>query len=214
MRTYINNIDWFTSDLHVFHKNIIKYCNRPFKDIPDMHYVLIDNWNRVVQPKDRVLILGDFGFCGVASGKAILDKLNGYKILVLGNHDKNAGVAKRMGFDEVHQGVVMVSLFSQVYDDIKTVYACHFPKHPTLWTKIKHWFRSRKVRNKFFQRDKHWYRFPKISEKAWLVCGHSHEKGPRVNYKRKMVNVGVDQWAFKPVSVEELYEAMFKVKPN
>jgi calcineurin-like phosphoesterase family protein len=33
---------WFTSDLHFFHRNVIKHCNRPFSDIKDMHEQLID----------------------------------------------------------------------------------------------------------------------------------------------------------------------------
>jgi len=35
--------DWFTADLHLNHKNIIKYCNRPFTDIYQMDNVLINN---------------------------------------------------------------------------------------------------------------------------------------------------------------------------
>ena len=51
---------WFTSDTHFSHCNIIKYCNRPFKDVDEMNKILIQNWNNVVRPDDIVWHLGDF----------------------------------------------------------------------------------------------------------------------------------------------------------
>lgn len=53
---------YFTSDLHFNHENIIKYCNRPFKNIDDMDNYLINYWNKIIRTKDIVYILGDFAF--------------------------------------------------------------------------------------------------------------------------------------------------------
>lgn len=55
---------FFTSDTHFGHSNIIKYCNRPFKDKDEMNETLISNWNKVV-PEDGIVIhCGDFAFAG------------------------------------------------------------------------------------------------------------------------------------------------------
>lgn len=51
---------FFTSDTHFNHTNIIKYCQRPFRDIYEMNETLIANWNNVVAPDDIVFHLGDF----------------------------------------------------------------------------------------------------------------------------------------------------------
>ena len=54
--------DYVYSDPHFNHENIIKYANRPFKDVEQMNRFMIEEFNRVVSRKDRVFILGDFGF--------------------------------------------------------------------------------------------------------------------------------------------------------
>lgn len=75
---------FFVSDTHLGHKNIIKYCNRPFYSVEQMDEMLICNWNSVVRPNDIVYHLGDFSFGDPAK---YLYRLNGKIHLVKGNHD-------------------------------------------------------------------------------------------------------------------------------
>ena len=75
-------------DCHFGHRNIIKYCNRPFKDVEDMNEQLIKNWNSVVGKNDTVYVVGDFALCGKQKIIEIGQRLNGRKRLVLGNHDQ------------------------------------------------------------------------------------------------------------------------------
>ena len=74
--------------IHYFHKNIIKYCERPFSGVDEMNRVLIQRHNETVGPDDEIVFVGDVGFFRHPDMLAnILAKLNGTKILVLGNHD-------------------------------------------------------------------------------------------------------------------------------
>lgn len=80
---------FFTSDLHFGHKNIIKYCNRPYSDLNEMEESIIRQWNNYVPEDSDVFILGDVAFSLSKTKIAeILNKCNGRKHLILGNHDR------------------------------------------------------------------------------------------------------------------------------
>ncbi|MEL6733598.1 MAG: phosphoesterase [Bacteroidota bacterium] len=82
---------FFTSDHHFGHKNIIKFCDRPFESVEEMDRVLIERWNEKIQPEDDVYYLGDFALSKDAEYVAdILDQLNGTKYLIVGNHESAA----------------------------------------------------------------------------------------------------------------------------
>ncbi len=92
---------YLISDTHFYHDNIIKYCNRPFKDYKEMNRVLIDNWNKVVSEKDVVYHLGDFAK-GEVYLKELVSKLNGKIYLLRGNHDKkNIKFYKECGLEVI-----------------------------------------------------------------------------------------------------------------
>jgi calcineurin-like phosphoesterase family protein len=105
---------WFTSDLHQGHPKIVDICNRPVyieyageKDIKnnrDYKYLLSkahDEWlvkeifNKWVQKKDTVFILGDLSLDKRAEAERFIDRLNGNKFLILGNHDNNIDTSTR-----------------------------------------------------------------------------------------------------------------------
>jgi calcineurin-like phosphoesterase family protein len=79
---------FFTSDTHHHHKNILKYCNRPFSSIEEHDAALIDNWNKKVKRGDLVYHLGDFGFAPYQDIKRIFESLSGTVRLLKGNHDR------------------------------------------------------------------------------------------------------------------------------
>jgi len=83
---------FFTADCHFDHANIIKYCNRPFKNIAHMNYEIVRRWNNVVSPEDLVYHVGDFAFKGQLNGRIFEKRLNGIIVHIRGNHDKNNGI--------------------------------------------------------------------------------------------------------------------------
>lgn len=78
------------SDTHFGHANILKFTRedgsrlRVFKDVDQMDEIMVERWNRVVRPQDKVYHLGDVAF---NKRWSILARCNGHKRLVLGNHD-------------------------------------------------------------------------------------------------------------------------------
>ena len=101
----MSNKTFFTSDSHYNHLNIIRYCNRPYKDLWSMNHDLIARWNAVVGPRDTVYHLGDFALGKSHHWPDFFKKLRaGRKILIRGNHDAHARVMKeKVGFDEVYE---------------------------------------------------------------------------------------------------------------
>ena len=81
---------WFTSDQHYGHSNIIKFCNRPFKDTSEMREKLIENHNSVVKPGDRVYNIGDMFWrtTPMSEAMSIVSRLNGQHYYIYGNHDE------------------------------------------------------------------------------------------------------------------------------
>lgn len=77
---------FFSADEHFGHANIIKYSNRPFKDVHEMNTVIIDNHNSVVSRGDLVVHLGDFTLGKTADD--YIKRLNGSHIFLRGSHDR------------------------------------------------------------------------------------------------------------------------------
>lgn len=117
---------YFTSDLHLGHEGILRFCGRPYDSVEEMNRKLIRNFNSVVKPEDTVYILGDVSYkIRLADANALIAKLNGHKHLIRGNHDKR--------YDE--------SLFEEVCD-IKQIFehGRHFTlmHYPMLeWAKMR-----------------------------------------------------------------------------
>lgn len=113
---------YYISDLHFWHSNVINFDNRPFKDVEEMNNILIENWNSVVEKGDIVYILGDF--CWSAKDEEwinILNKLNGSKYLILGNHDfKRMSSKVKKKFNGIYD-------YKEIKDNGRRVIMCHYP---------------------------------------------------------------------------------------
>lgn len=84
---------WFTADLHFGHANVLKFqeefgTRAIARDIEHHDRLIIENWQRLVEPEDTVYIIGDMFFCNATRALGILEQLPGKIHLVYGNHDK------------------------------------------------------------------------------------------------------------------------------
>lgn len=102
MKTFI------TADLHFGHTNIQKFCPHTrgkYRDVDHMNEEMVRIWNETVCPEDKVYILGDVAFMPAHKAAAMVNRLNGFKILIEGNHDRKAlnDPTFRACFVEVHK---------------------------------------------------------------------------------------------------------------
>ena len=180
---------YFVSDTHFGHGNIIKFCDRPFKDVEEMNYKLIENWNNKVPNDGLVFHLGDFAWGGYDFWKSIRNQLNGDIILIKGNHDiKNMSATAEEELFKFSTWQMLVEI------EGRKLYLNHVP----------------------FLCYGGTYRDPKGL--VYQLFGHVHsgpgKKGmdiPRMQYLfPTQYDVGVDNNGYEPISWNELNEKIGK----
>jgi calcineurin-like phosphoesterase family protein len=105
---------WFTSDLHLGHKNILRAGHRPeFETTAEMDDHLISQWNNTINPKkDVIVFLGDLTLNSTKVANLYKEQLTGNIIWVKGNHDH-------------WQGGHRFEWHKKVYNTV--IYGTHFP---------------------------------------------------------------------------------------
>lgn len=151
---------YFTSDTHFGHTAVIRYCHRPFETVQEMDEEIIRRWNETVGHDDIVFHLGDVSFRGAAQTVSILRRLNGFKFIVRGNHDRKDHLNR-------WQREGAISWWYERYWTVGEFILSHVPM----------------------------YTYEK------LLCGHVHTEWKR---QRNTVNVGMDQWDYRPVGMEQI----------
>jgi calcineurin-like phosphoesterase family protein len=118
---------WLAGDHHLGNKEILTYLNdngnklRPFKNLNEMHYELINKHNNVIKPENTFYSLKDIVID--KSAFPLLPKFNGNKRIILGNHDAN------------HSYKNLTNDFLKIYgvkylSDYKVILS-HMPVHPS-----------------------------------------------------------------------------------
>jgi calcineurin-like phosphoesterase family protein len=184
------SFDWFISDPHFKHENIVRLSKRPFQNIQEMDEMLILNWNRCVQPGQKILCLGDVSLTkDRISLDRIFSRLQGDKYLIAGNHDH------WLKHEDLHRHWTLLSdierftLTHPTTDKGQNVVFSHFP----LWT------------------------WEGASRGNWMVHGHCHGNADYANTNTTRQDVGVDAVArivgeYRPISWRELSQVMDKKK--
>ena len=110
---------WYTSDFHLYHDNIIGYCDRPFKGVYEMHCAIIEGINSTIAPDDELFILGDVSFDGPDKIGFLLDQMHGKKHLLIGNHDPE-DLADYHGWQSINH-------YLEIMDSGQLVLLMHYP---------------------------------------------------------------------------------------
>jgi len=100
---------WLISDTHFFHANILHFTDdngelirgKIFTDVDHMNEHMLDNWNSVVKPGDKVYHLGDVMMGPKEDFLKFWPKLNGSKRLIVGNHDDIKWMAQKELFAKI-----------------------------------------------------------------------------------------------------------------
>jgi calcineurin-like phosphoesterase family protein len=110
---------WIVSDTHFGHRLLADGVLRPWSNVDDMNAALIERWNAVVQPTDRVYHLGD-----VCINRrylhSVLPQLHGRKVLCKGNHD----IFKLADYLPYFEDIRAYKVIEQVF------VLSHIPIHP------------------------------------------------------------------------------------
>jgi len=154
---------------------MIKYENRPFTSVEDMNNTMIMNWNSRVRKGDEIYILGDFAFCSGAEANKLLNKLNGQKYFIQGNHDS---FMKDKEFDR--SKFKSTRELMKISDNGTKIILCHYPM--AVWDCQHHG-------------AVHLYGHTHRG---------GFERHPILKQLENAYNVGVDVTGFYPVTLEEI----------
>ncbi len=177
----MNNL-FFTSDHHFGHENIIRYCNRPFKNADEMNTELIKRWNEKIPEDADVYHLGDFALCPPDQLDEILRQLNGRIHLIIGNHENAALNAKR-GFKWKKEYFELKVEDAECKNGVQRIVLFHYAMR--VWRSS---FRG-----------------------TWHLYGHSHGTLPDLENSLSF-DIGVDSHNFYPLSYDEVKAIMQQKK--
>jgi calcineurin-like phosphoesterase family protein len=175
-------MDWFSSDLHLGHENLIIRAGRPFSNVEEMDRVIIENWNNLIKPTDRVFIIGDLAW---GSRRRVIDYLkvlSGRKHLLKGNHDHHKVFkGETLKYLEWMKEYYELKINDAEMDVVQEIMLFHYPIGS--WNKMHHG--------------------------SWQLHGHSHGSYPQSDHLAQYdVSVDVNDW--KPVSYEQIKNIMTK----
>lgn len=168
---------YFTSDTHFSHIPSFLWEPRGFSSVEEMNEAIVERWNRVVKPEDRVIHLGDVILSDTEKGLAYFKRLNGEICLVFGNHDtlhRQEELAKLPN--------VIVLGYAHVFKYKKlSFYVSHYPSLVANYD------------------DKH------FSQHVINLHGHTHQQANFLYPNNPFIyHVGVDSHNCTPVHIDEV----------
>lgn len=178
----------YGSDTHIGHLYMSRL--RGFAGVEEHDEAIIDNWNRVVGPRDTVILAGDAMLGDRRAGVAKFQRMHGRKILITGNHDDcwpghsnswQKTLLYREAFDIIQQ-------FARLKIDGQLVMISHFPYTAGHTDPPRY--------DQYRLRD----------EGEWLLHGHTHSPERRTSARE--IHIGMDAWGLTPVPEYRIIQMM------
>lgn len=154
--------------------------NEFFGSLEEMNEQLIENHNSVVAPLDHVIILGDVVMGKRGESLPLIERMNGRKTLVLGNHDYPHPCNPEKVIDKWTE--VYSELFITMQTGMKIdlgfmhAWASHFPA-----ARMDH---TEEIRYESFRPNYHWL--------AGMPIIHGHLHCEEIHIAPRHVHVGID----------------------
>lgn len=225
----INLHTYVISDTHFNHTNVLQFepCraeamikdgyildNLDEDELNNLHVEwIISRWNAVVGPDDIIICLGDFAWKGVQD---IVPRLNGVKILILGNHDRK-GPNTYNGFTYVVRGA------HKLVGDKLYIAQSNDPLFSSLWllidgvpTLLSHYPATTKEHRYKIIDDKKVWQTPintrinelieicKENNVQYNIHGHTHSKTYDMDDSWYYLNASFENVGFEPMRIIDL----------
>lgn len=177
-------MNYYISDCHFGHKNIIGFDQRPFFSVSEMDETMIKNWQNVVHQDDTVYILGDFCWDNATRWNEILDQLPGNKVAILGNHDQVLARNK-----DLQKRFLGVYNYLEIVDNMRNIVPCHFPI--PVYKNLHHgWY--------------HLYGHVHETEDYVITKRYFEEIAAKYHISSRAYNVGTSLLGYTPRTLDEL----------
>lgn len=177
-------MEWFFSDTHFSHDNIIRLCNRSFSSVGEMNSVIMGNIHANIRSSDVSYFLGDFSWDN-SLGYNWWKEIPGKKFFIKGNHDYK--LWDNINRDKHDLNTITVPGYLDTEIHRIPITMCHYPM--LTWNKSHY-------------------------GSILLYGHHHGNKEIQNKFPGKRTDVGVDAWNYTPISFDEVMDAMNKLPTN
>jgi calcineurin-like phosphoesterase family protein len=186
---------WFSSDWHIGHKNILAYCNRPFRDVEHMNNAIIGKINEMVAVDDTMYVLGDVALGNLEDSLSWIKKIKCQNmILVPGNHDR---VWNHWPHKTPEKRARFVEMYGEVFQSVSStdVMVVSINNQDVMLSHLPYDGDSHE--------DERYKDFRPVSDLP-LIHGHIHTNDTIRN--NRQYHVGADAHGYKPVHEDVIKE--------